>query len=269
MQKAFTLALNAAAALAAIDFRGVSVEPVYDSVMSETTFSDDDFDLTFNWGSAELKAEGGSAYILAAAFQVGGVDVPENTNISTSATITAEDGTSESWTCSVNWTKPARSELGEDEAEGGIAKTAADATVTPTITNDPDVATWFADSNQSGVSYSSWFEYPCEGADCETPAEADAEAPPAKNSWQLCSAARIIESEVSELGVVALPDPLPAGSRTGIVWKVGSTYTLSNSFSIAGGTPISGTNVSVTVSESGALAKFAAAATALIAAYAF
>ena len=262
MQKSFILALNAAAAFAAIDFNGVSVEPVYGSVMSQQTYSDDDFDLTFNWGSAELQSGGASAYILAAAFQFGGVDVADGTNVSTTATIAdpSAPGTTESWTCSVNWTKPARDTLGEDAAEGGIAKTATDATVAFAITNAPDVAAWFGDSNQSGASYASWYEYPSETPAEETAAEGDAEAAPAKNSWQLCSAARIVTSDVSGLPVVA---------GSGLEWKMGTTYTLSNSFSVAGSASIAGTDVEVTVAESGAMARFAAAATALIAMYAF
>merc|ERR1711966_73967 len=236
-----------------------SVEPVYGSVMSMQTFSDDDFDLTFNWGSAELKSEGANAYVLAAAFQVGGVDVVDGTQISATATIEdpAAPGITESWTCSVNWTKPARDLIGEDAAEGGIAKTATDATVAFTVTNTPEVAAWFGDSNQSGASYSSWYEYPdtTAGAEEETAAEGDAEpAAPAKNSWQLCSAARIVTSDVSGLPVVA---------GSGLEWKMGTAYTLSNSFSAEG------TDVVVTVAESGAMARFAAAATALIAMYAF
>ena len=264
MQKSFIMALNAAAAFAAIDFNGVSVEPVYGSVRSTQTFSDDSFDLTFNWGSAELKSEGASAYILAAAFQVGGVDVADGTQISTTATIEdpAAPGTTESWTCTVNWTKPERANLGEDAAEGGIAKTATDATVSFTVTNAPNVAAWFGDSNQSGASYSSWFEYPdTTAAEEETAAEEDAEpAAPAKNSWQLCSAARIVTSDVNGLPVVA---------GSGLEWKMGTAYTLSNSFSIAGTAYADGTDVEVTVAESGAMARFAAAATALIAMYAF
>jgi hypothetical protein len=131
---------------------------------------------------------------------------------------------------------------------------------------DPDTqspATWFGDSNQSGASYSSWYEYPSTtpAAEEETAVEEDAEpAAPAKNSWQLCSAARIVTSDVSGLPVVA---------GSGLEWKMGTTYTLSNSFSI-NGTPIAdGTDIEVTVAESGAMARFAATATALIAMYAF
>ena len=230
MQKTFILALNAAAALAVdpIEFNGVSVVPIYDSVMSETTFSDEDYDFTFNWGSAELKTEDGSAYILAAAFQVGGVDIADGTQISTTASIedASAPGKYESWTCTVNWTKPERSALGETAADGGIAKTAADATVVYTLTNaqnDPNVVAepWFGDSNQSGASYSSWYEYAADPP-AETTEEADPEAeptPPAKNSWQLCSAARIIESDVTGLDLV---------TDSGLTWKMGEAYTVSN-----------------------------------------
>ena len=261
MQKNFIMALNAAAAFAAIDFKGVNVEPVYDTVNSQQTYSDDDFELTFNWGSAELKSGEKSAYVLAAAFQVGGVDVPDGTQISTTATIAdpAAPGTTESWTCTVNWTKPDKGDIG---AEGGIAKTATDATVAFTVTNAPNVAAWFGDDKESGVSYSSWYEYPAEAsgeAEAEPAADAEAEAP-AKNSWQMCSAARIVTSDVAGLDVVA---------GSGLEWKLGTAYTLSNSFSIAGGASIAGTDVEVTVSESGAMAKFAAAASVLMAMYAF
>lgn len=288
------MALNAAAASAAIDFRNAKVEAVYDSVMTTQTYSDDDYSLDFNWGSAQLTSGDKSAYLLATAFQVGGVNVPDGTSISTTATIEATDapGTTESWTCTVNWTKPARTTLGEDAAEGGVAKTAKDATVAFTLTNLPNVAAWFGDDTTTGVSYASWFEYapemaaapvaepvaPIDPADPADPveeledaenaeaAEADAAAAevevaaPAKNSWQLCSAARIATSDIAELPVVA---------DSGLTWKIGTEYKIGNSFSIAGGAAISGTDVMVTVSESGAMARFAAAATVIIAMYAF
>merc|ERR1711909_46223 len=109
---------------------------------------------------------------------------------------------------------------GDIGAEGGIAKTATDATVAFTVTNAPSVAAWFGDDKESGVSYSSWYEYPAEAS-----GDAEAEAP-AKNSWQMCSAARIVTSDVAGLDVVA---------GSGLEWKLGTAYTLSNSFSIAGG----------------------------------
>ena len=292
------MAINAAAATAAVDFKGTSVDAVYDSVYTTQTYSDDDYSLDFNWGSAELKAGGQSAYILATAFQVGGVNVPDGTQISTTATIESTDapGTTESWTCTVNWTKPARDTIGSDNAAGGVAKTAKDAAVSFTVTNNPNVAAWFGDDADSGVSYSSWYTYAAEVADAPAaepaaPAEGDEapvegeEAPvegegaaeaepvettepaeveeaeaPAKNSWQLCSAARIVTSDIADLPVV---------DGSGLEWKLGTEYKVMNEFSIAGSAAIKGTDVMVTVSESGAMSKFAAAATVLIAMYAF
>ena len=125
MVKSFILALNAAAATAAITFRGVEVSAVYDTVHMQETFSSDDYSLTANWGSAELMQGDMSAHVLAMAFMVGGVDIVDATSIATTATFKdpAMPGATETWTCSVNYTKPPRDNLLSDKvtdtAEGG------------------------------------------------------------------------------------------------------------------------------------------------------
>lgn len=273
--RSFVLAQFAAAAFAAAEFKGVSIDKLaYDTVHSEVTFKDKEYELTSNWGSVELITGQEKAHVLAVGFQVAGVDIPTGDDISVTASFedNEEPGKIETFTCSVKYTKPAP--LEEDKAdEGGTTMTTEGTAVAYTIGNSYNAVansdgTWFGDDKDSYVSYASsciWPAKPAEDAAAPAEGESAEEVDPVKNCLQMCSAARVVASSF-EAGIVTVP--IVEGSNMAL--KLDTEYHVMNSFTVGTSPVMHGEPFKATVkSESGAVARFAAAATTLIAIFAF
>ena len=129
--------------------------------------------------------------------------------------------------------------------------------------NESSIQTWFTDEKDPGVSYASSYLFPPKDDSEWKPKD-----PPEINSFQVCSAARIVTSEISRLPAIAVEGDPPKNQAlkmdTKYLVETGIVRTKGNKKWIK-----AKKDIEMTISESGALANFVAAATAILALYAF
>ena len=198
--KTFTLALFAATS-AAIKFGDTAVEGgLYDTIHMKETLNKSGYMMSANYGVVRLDNQDKQAYVVAMALQVGGPDIPDKSKVTSWVNIYDEKnpGVEEAFSCQATYTKPPAL------AEGGLYAP-ANGTVGKIVNaccDDIDgapaaakgKATWVADNTDPGVSYASSFMFP-------KPDEA-APTEPTANSWQLCSAARVVSSDIAGIEAI-------------------------------------------------------------------
>lgn len=199
--KTFALALFAATS-AALKFGDTAVDNgLYDTIHMKETVSKKGYMMTANYGVVKLQSANKDAYVVAMALQVGGPDIPDKSKVTSWVNIydPKNPGVEEAWSCTATYTKPpALAEGGLYAPANGTVGTIVNACcddIDGAPSADKGKATWVADTTDPGVSYASSYMFLAPGE--------EAPETPTANSWQLCSAARVVSSGIA--GIDAIP----------------------------------------------------------------
>ena len=166
------------------------------------------------------------------AFQVGGVDLSGDITSYAHIENPTNVGNYETVKCKVTFVKPDQKTDDDGKKVAGIVKSDyKDGRGNQTVENGYGILNlqsettgpWILDSTNPGVSYTSWFEYPAEKEETKRQLEDTAETSkvaPKINSWQLCSVARNVDSNITGI----------ASSDVNLDWKLGTEYTALTGF---------------------------------------